>query len=143
MAQNLESKEAFFKELERLDSLTDDSQNTEDEEFARLISASRRVEHERPVISSPVAESVKRTRLAPQSSFRSLAGPHSDDTVMVQDSPLVTKEDAVRPAMKRANTIGTPAETKARAPPNKRRRTYSARTVPEQMQIFKGLVFCR
>lgn len=143
MAQDLASKEVFFKELEKLDSLTDDSQNTEDDEFARIVSASRTVQRNQPVALSPAVKKIKRARLAPGPSSRSPAGPHTDNTVMVEESPLVINGDSIKPAMKRASTIGTPTETKTAGPASKRRQAYSSRAVPEQMQIFKGLVFCR
>lgn len=141
MAQNTPSKEAketFFFDLVRLDSLTDDSEHAEDERLSRLISASKR--NHPAVTSLSAAEGLPRTVSAPQPSSQV---PNPDDTNMPQELPQVAKENSAKPTMKKSKTTGALPETKAEGPAHKRRRTYSARMIPEQMQIFKGLVFCR
>ena len=143
MAQNLANKEAFFKELDKMGSMTDDSEDTDDEEFARLVSGTKNVGDKAPVTPSlPVVKNVDRTRSMPEPSPRGAAGPHSDDTIMVQESPIVTREEARKPTMKRAATTGTLPETKVEGPPGKKRRSFSSKAIPEQRQIFRGLVFC-
>lgn len=145
MARNLAEKEAFFKELDKMGSMTDDPEDPEDEEFARLVSGTKLVQRKEAVAPSlPVVKNIDRTRSMPQPSLRSPAGPHSDDTITVRESPLVAGDDVKKPTMKRAATTGTLPETKAKGPGHvsKKRRSYSAKAIPEQQQIFKGLVFC-
>lgn len=134
-----QSKEAFFTELARLGSLTDDSEDTDDENFARLLSGSKPVEGKDAVTSisaSPSAlasnananaKGIARTFSAPQTSPPT-GGPELQPQV---------------PSMKRANTTGTLSEGNKVEGPNRRRRTYTPRTVPGQRQIFKGLGFCK
>lgn len=129
------SKEAFFTELARLGSLTDDSERTDDEDFARLISGSgskRAKNHDAVASASNVNANVKgipRTFSEPQSS-----PPRSGREGQAQVSNI--------PSMKRANTTGTLSEGKKAEGPVKRRRTCTPRTISEERQIFKGLVFC-
>lgn len=145
MAQNTPSKEAketFFSDLVRLDSLTDDSEHAEDERLSRLISASERTHS--AVTSLSVAEGLPRTVSAPQPLSQDAAVPNTDmPTDMPQELSQVAKENRAKPTMKKSKTTAVLPETKAEGPAHKRRRTYSARMIPEPMQIFKGLVFCQ
>lgn len=146
MAQNTarkENKDAFFTDLVGLDSLTGDSEDTEDERLSQLISASKKVGYSNPGPSPSAVKGLSRPVSAPQPSPRSAASPKVGDAGMPQERALAAKEDTKPTTMKRAKTTGILAEPKAEDRPNKRRRTYSARTIPEPMQIFKGLVFCQ
>lgn len=135
------SKEAFFSELVRLDALSDDSEDTADQGYARLISESRIPKCDYPPSSSQsVAKGLSRTVSAPQTSSRRVDSVHAD---MPRDQTQIPSESDRKPTMKRAKTTGALIEPKAEGPASKRRRTYAARTIPEEMQIFKGLVFCQ
>lgn len=136
-------KVTFFTELEKLDALTDSQDNDEDE-FARLIALSKRkaaqadsVDALVPTSSSSSAAlntttTIPRANTSIQSSSQSVAGPEQE-----QDEEMARK-----PALKSTKTTGNICEDKPEGPPVKRRRTYAARTIPEQQQVFKGLVFC-
>ena len=131
-------KVTFFTELEKLDALTD-SQDQAEDDFSRLIALSKRkadsVDALVPTSSSSSAalntiHTTSRANTSIQSSSESLAEPQEDE------------EMARKPALKSAKTTGNICEDKPEGPPVKRRRTYAARTIPEQQQVFKGLVFC-
>ena len=138
-------KVIFFTELEKLDALTD-SQDQNEDDFPRLIALSKRraaqadsVDALVPTSSSSSAAlntTTSRANASIQSSSQSqsVAGPEQE-----QDEEMARK-----PALKSAKTTGT-IEDKPEGPPGppvKRRRTYAARTIPEQQQVLKGLVFC-
>lgn len=133
-------KVTFFTELEKLDALTD-SQDQDEDDFARLIALSKRkaaqadsVDALVPTSSSSSAAlntTTPRANASIQSSLQSVAGPEQE-----QDDKMARK-----PALKSAKTTGN-IEDKPEGPPVKRRRTYAARTIPEQQQVFMGLVFC-
>lgn len=139
-------KEAFYKELDRLDDLTDDSQSPEDD-LSRLIVKSRDKSKRKdstnalgsPSAASSASLSVKkpaRANTAPECSSQNVAG-SSLNAEYKEPEDMTT-----RPVLKSAKTTGALTESKAEGPPSKRRRTYAARTIPEQQQVFKGLVFC-
>ena len=135
-------KVTFFTELEKLDTLTE-SQDQDEDDFSRLIALSKRraaqadsVDALVPTSSSSSAAlntTASRANASIQSSSQSqsIAGPERE-----QDEGMARK-----PALKSAKTTGN-IEEKPEGPPVKRRRTYAARTIPEQQQVFKGLVFC-
>jgi len=143
------NKEAFFKGLEDLDDLTDDDNDNEagdGDDFAPLMIFLRR--RRRRSVEDPdstpsfVATSSSSsaglefsyTNTVPESSSRSETTSRAHDMVSTAKRP---------PPLKTAMSTGTLSERKQEGPPCKRRRTYAARTVPEQQQIFKGLIFCR
>lgn len=138
------NKETFFKGLEELDDLTDNDNDNEvgdGNDFARLISFSRRSAEDTDSTPSFVPTSssssagleLSYTNTVPESSSRSETAARTDEMVSTAKRP---------PPLKTAKTTRTLSERKQEGPPCKRRRTYAARTVPEQQQIFKGLVFC-
>lgn len=145
MAAAPRNKEAFYKELEKLDDSTDD-QTSDYDDFSRIIAASKGKARETgstdalvPTSSSSSAHlntNLPRVSTVPGRSSQSAAGPASSP------GPEEMAPTAKKPVLKSAKTTGVLAENKAEGPPCKRRRTYAARTIPEQQQIFKGLVFC-
>lgn len=141
------NKETFFKGLEELDDLTDNDKDNETgdgngDDFSRLISFSRRSVEDTDSTPSFVPTSssssagleLSYTNTVPESSSRSETKSKTDEMVSTAKRP---------PPLKTAKTTGTLSERKQEGPPCKRRRTYAARTVPEQQQIFKGLAFCQ
>lgn len=145
-APTTRDKEAFYRELDRLDDLTDD-QSSEDD-LSRLIAKSRdKTRHEgstnalvpTSAASSAAVNATKpvRANTAPECSSQIVAGSSLDP------KHKESGEMAKRPVLKGAKTTGALTESKTEDPPPvKRRRTYAARTIPEQQQVFKGLVFC-
>lgn len=139
------NKEAFYKELEKLDDSTDD-QTSDYDDFSHLIAVSRGKARETdstdalvPTSSSssaPLNATLSRASTAPECSSHSAAGPASIP------GPEEMAPTAKKPVLKSAKTTGALTESKAEGPPYKRRRAYAARAIPEQQQIFKGLVFC-
>lgn len=138
------NKEAFFKGLEELDDLMgndNDNEAGDGDDFARLISFSRRGVEYLDSTPSFVATSssssagleLSYTNTVPESSFKSQTASRTDEMVSTAKRP---------PPLKTVKTTGTLSEGKQEGPPCKRRWTYAARTVPEQQQIFRGLVFC-
>lgn len=140
MGEATTNKEAFFKELEKLDELTDDETG---DDFSRLITSSKKSAAEDtdstasfvPTSSSSSAGlNLSHTNTVPESSSRSETSSKTDEMVSATERPL---------PLKSAKTTGAPEKSKPEGPPCKRRRTYAARTVPEHQQVFKGLVFCQ
>lgn len=138
-------KEAFYRELDKLDDLTDD-QGPEDD-FSRLIAVSKdkaRYAHSaNALVSTSMSSSTSlkekkplRANTAPECSSQSVVG---SSLAPGYNGP---EEMAKKPVLKSAKTTGALPESKPEGLPSKRRRTYAARTIPEQQQIFKGLVFC-
>lgn len=139
-------KEAFYKELEKLDDSTDD-QASDYDDFSHLIAVSKGKAREMDSTDALVPTSsssssahlnanLPRTSTVPECSSQSAAGPASSP------GPEEMAPTAKKPVLKSAKTTGALTESKAEGPPCKRRRTYATRTIPEQQQIFKGLVFC-
>ncbi|OJJ49684.1 hypothetical protein ASPZODRAFT_128188 [Penicilliopsis zonata CBS 506.65] len=137
-------KALFFKELDKLDYMTDGSQDQEDEEFSRMIIASRIGEcsavsrptstgHLPPPTILPRAKTEPQTVISrPQSSGRE--GP-----IVIQDSFSSEIENSTviqrsHPTRSLGNMVQVPA--------SKRRKTAASfKTVPENLQIFKDLTF--
>lgn len=138
-------KEAFYKELEKLDDLTDDDQSPEDD-LSRLIAISKEKRRQTDSANALVPTSsssstslnakLPRVNTAPECSSHSVAG--SDLSPGHKEPENLAK----KPALKNSKTTGALPESNTEGPPLKRRRTYAARSIPEQQQVFKGLVFC-
>ncbi|KAJ0424636.1 hypothetical protein BJY00DRAFT_309055 [Aspergillus carlsbadensis] len=125
-------KKSFFSNLEKLDCSDGDSEG----EFDRLLaSCVKKVGPGRPDSSFSVEDP---SSPLPQS--RVSLDPHSSDliprpTAVVPQVPVSSTESGLTKTMPRGSkTTGT-------SPPGKRKRGSSARMIPEQLQIFKGLVF--
>lgn len=141
------NKEAFYRGLEKLDDLTEGQ--TSDDDFSHIIAISKRRVRDTdftnalvPTSSSSSAQlnaNLPRASTVPECSSRSEAGPGSASS----PGPEEMAPTAKKPALKSAKTTGALSESRAEGPPHKRRRTYAARLIPEQQQIFKGLVFCQ
>lgn len=138
-------KEAFYKELEKLDDLTDDHQSPEDD-FSRLIAISkekgRHTDSANALVptssssSTSLNANLPRANTAPECSSHSVAGSG------LSPGHKEPENMAKKPALKSSKTTGALSESKTEGPPLKRRRAYAARTIPEQQQVFKGLAFC-
>lgn len=134
------NKVTFFRELEKLESLTDDNDESGDD-FACILALSKRNlghTHSADALvstssSSSATLNPPRSNTAPRPSSQGATGSGSDDGM----APM-----AKNPALRSAKTMGALPEGKTEGPPCKRRRTYAARTIPGQQQVFKGLVFC-
>ncbi|KAF4165757.1 hypothetical protein CNMCM6936_007376 [Aspergillus lentulus] len=130
-------KDAFFKALEQLDCLTDDSEDEADIELSHIIKRSRISDKS---ISSDCRKDTPPFKLlratsAPQSTSASIAGSSTHSKMPTPGS------DGFQPAVKRRNTTGVLTGRSEADKQSKRRRVIAPRTVPEEQKIFKGLVF--
>ncbi|EAW22824.1 DNA-directed DNA polymerase IV [Aspergillus fischeri NRRL 181] len=137
MAEKTVDKDAFFKALEQLDCLTDDSENEADIELSHIIKRSR--------YSDKIISSNCRKDTPPFKLLRATSAPQST-SASVSDSSTHSKmlapgSDVLQPGVKRSNTTGTLAGHSEADKQSKRRRVIAPRTVPEEQQIFKNLVF--
>lgn len=137
MAGKTLDKDAFFKALEELDCLTGDSEDEADIELSRIIKRSKN--SDKPSSSNcrdaPPLKLLRATS-APQSPSTSIAGSSTHSKMLVPGS------DGLQPGVKRSNTTGALTGRSEADKQSKRRRVMAPRTVPEEQQIFKGLVFC-
>lgn len=133
MSKTTKDKEAFFKELEQLDYLTSDAEDNENDDISRLMLLSRKADSPNPtdIPGSKELASIVLTDSGPQSSQGAVSV--EPETV----SPVVANEDPQKPVVERSKIM---SENKTAA--SRKRRAYSTRTIPEQQQIFKGLIFC-
>ncbi|PTU22540.1 hypothetical protein P175DRAFT_0499066 [Aspergillus ochraceoroseus IBT 24754] len=123
MSRVTTDKEAFFKGLEQLDSITDDSEG----EFDRLISAS-----------------LPRDRKAVLRHSRSVTDPSPSVSAAGNATIGLSKESPIdiegnRPKAMAGSSERRPVGSNA---PGKRKRGSSGPVIPARPQIFKGLVFC-
>lgn len=132
MVHSASDKKAFFHELERGDCLVEDSGADADEGFDRLIALSRNYVEPVPY-TSPGGES---SALAVNSPSRS----SSLGSRQRGDASVIVIEDARASTIKESNTMGT-LKNKADVYIGKKRCAPTLKLVPEQQQIFKGLVF--
>ncbi|KAJ6023095.1 uncharacterized protein N7446_013449 [Penicillium canescens] len=123
------SKEDFFVSLEQLDD--SDDQDEEYNEWERLLYSTKYKAPDK-VAPTPVAERI------------SLSRAHSDPqpTSRTNQYKTSTLPDDSKPApLIRHKTTGAMPTTKSGGPPQKKRRTNSAKVIPECQKIFKDLVF--
>ncbi|KAE8349313.1 hypothetical protein BDV28DRAFT_141497 [Aspergillus coremiiformis] len=141
MAQSALDKQAFFQELEKLDSLAEDSADDTDEGFAQFIALSR--DNTEPVHQAepalPTSPAEKSRALGATSTLRS---PSLGITDLKEsgDTSIVVIEDTLNPSVKGSSCMGAP-KIKAGVLAGKKKRIATLKSVPEQQQIFKGLVF--
>ncbi|RHZ46378.1 DNA-directed DNA polymerase IV [Aspergillus thermomutatus] len=138
MAEKTLDKDAFFKALEQLDCLTDDSEDEADIELSYLITRSRN--------SDKTTSSNCRNNTPPLKLLRATSAPESSSTSTAGSSThskmLVPGSDGLQPGVKRSNTTGALTGSSEADNRSKRRRVIAPRTIPEEQQIFKNLVFC-
>ncbi|KAG2415509.1 hypothetical protein HFD88_006700 [Aspergillus terreus] len=141
MANTRSDKERFFTELELLDCLSDDSA---EDEFSRVIALSR---------PSSKQEEGSCLEEGSESHHDETQFPRSPALVRRSTTPSILRssspgrrldgsavENVQSFVVKRSNTTGSSMENRTMAA-GKRKRAYSARTVPEHLQVFKGLGF--
>lgn len=136
MTPTLADKEAFFSQLDELDSVSDESPENPDD-FDRVLQSAT-LELQRvsslPVSSPPPLEPTSPTPLLPTPR----ASPEGTGEPEVACARSIPNPRAKGPLTTDTMTRGT----KTGASRGSRKRKACARTIPEQQQIFKGLVFC-
>ncbi|KAH8425888.1 DNA-directed DNA polymerase IV [Aspergillus melleus] len=156
MMNKMADKRAFFQRLDQLDCLSDELEDQEAEDFARVLARSRpgnETELVSFVASHTLTSAVnsKSTAPAPTSltRTRSLLGlqPSAQESVVSPRhgrSDSASSGDREAPAAKTSD-VDRPTMEKTKASMSssigKRKRKYSPIVVPEQQQIFKGLSF--
>jgi DNA polymerase IV len=135
MSTMTSDKKSFFSNLEKLDCSDDESEG----EFGRLLASCVKKQDGLGRSSGSFSVSDPSSPL-PQSSCVILDSPSDDlvpqQTAVVAQAPVPTTESGLTKTMPRGSkTTGT-------SPPGKRKRGSSAKILPEQLQIFKSLVFC-
>lgn len=139
MVQSNPDKEAFFQGLERLDALLDDSGDEADEGFSQIIAlANDYVEPVHQVDPAPSDSPVQKTGALGATS--ALQSPSLDVTdhgkcgntsiVVIEEVQALSVEESIIMGASKKKVDG------------KKKRTSTTKTVAEQHQIFKGLVFC-
>ncbi|KAL3488100.1 hypothetical protein BJX62DRAFT_182241 [Aspergillus germanicus] len=132
MSRMTTDKKSFFSSLEKLDCSDDDSEG----EFGRLLASC--IKKDGPGRSGGSFSVEDSSSPLPQSCV--IINPPSDvlvpqQTAIVSQVPVSSIESGLTKTMPRGSkTTGT-------SPPSKRKRGSSARIIPEQLQIFRGLVF--
>lgn len=124
------TKKSFFAALDRLDD--SDDQDEEDKSWESLLtSADKELDKPNPnrVALSPECIPLPRANSDPISSCDSK-----------RSSPVAFPKTA---PTNRPGTTGTMPTIKSGGPPQKKRRTNSAKIIPDDQQIFKGLIFCK
>lgn len=146
LAKMATSKEAFFKELDELDYMTDDDHRVDDS-LCNLIATSRTQER---TLSSACPHSTVTAipRLARAETAPESLGPVTKDAIVEEpmamassSSNLPNHSDHGLVAVKRSSTTGSLSDN-AEATVSKKRRVSAHKSVPEQLQIFKHLTFC-
>ncbi|KAE8325149.1 hypothetical protein BDV39DRAFT_194623 [Aspergillus sergii] len=137
MVQSISDKETFFQGLERLDALLDDS-GDDAEGFSQIIALAEdyveSVHQAEPALSdSPVQ------KIGALGATSALQSPSLDVTVQGKcvNTSIIVVEDVKDPTVK-GSSIMAPKKNKVEG---KKKRTSTTKIVPEQHQIFKGLVF--
>ncbi|KAL4997143.1 hypothetical protein BDV10DRAFT_97282 [Aspergillus recurvatus] len=134
------AKEAFFSGLEQLDSISDESES----EFDRLIASSR--DNDGAISFSGSCQPGSLSRVPPPSVTMNLQT-YSDASPVIAGSvsPVslstsVAEIPSIEPNLQKKKTV--PSKRPATDAAGKRKRGGSfARTVPDRLQIFRGLVF--
>ncbi|KAM0104999.1 hypothetical protein ACP6JE_000323 [Aspergillus fumigatus] len=137
MAEETVNKYAFFKALDQLDCLTDDSEDEADIELSHIIKQSKnsgRIATSKLHKDTPHFKLLRATS-APQSTSASISDSSTHSKTFAPGS------DVLQPGDKRSNITGTLTGRPEADKQSKRRRVITPRTVPEEQQIFKKLVF--
>jgi DNA polymerase IV len=138
MAGETLDKDAFFKALEELDCLTGDSEDEADIELSYIIKRSKNSDKTGSSNCCKDTPPLKllRATSAPQPTSTSIAGSSGHSKMLTPDS------DGLQLGVKRSNTTGALSGRSEAGKQSKQRRVMARRTVPEEQQIFKDLVFC-
>ena len=125
------TKKSFFAAIDQLD---DDSenQNEEDKSWGSLLTFADK-EPDRPKPNKALSSE----RNPPRANSDPIS---SCDLQSNRSSPFAISKPA--PA-NRPRTTGTMPTITSGGPPQKKRRTNSAKIIPDDQQIFKGLIFCK
>lgn len=145
LAKMAASKEAFFRELDELDYLTDDDRQVDDG-LCNIIAGSRTQEQICPSARSRSRDTTIRSLARADTAPESLGAVTKDavvegPTAMASSSKIQSRSDEGLHTMKRSNTTGS-VRNSAETAVSKKRRLNSHKSVPEQLQIFKDLTFC-
>ena len=126
------TKKSFFATLDRLDD--PDDPDEEDERWgSSLTFADKELDKPNP---KKVALSSERIPLP-----RANSDPISEcDLQSKRSSPVAVPKPALT---NRPRTTGTIPTIKTGGPPQKKRKTNNAKIIPDDQQIFKGLIFCK
>lgn len=137
MTPTLADKEAFFRQLDELDAVSDGSPESPSDFDRVLQSATNEVQRiSSPPVSSPCP-------LEPASPLPLLPTPRASPEGTSEPDVASTHDISSLGARRRETTEFVMGSTKADASGGSRKRKACLRTIPEQQQIFKGLVFCK
>lgn len=138
------SKEAFFKELDGLDNLSDGSETSDVGDIGYIMRNTLKNNQETISVRVLHTKTFQPTSLlrADSAPGPSLRREDSDEVIIVKETP---REKATRETgeatMKRSNPEGS-SGAKRETAASKKRRVNSFNILPESQQIFKGLTFC-
>lgn len=139
------SKASFFAALEELDD-PDNEQPDAGLSFQNILAASRSfhdISNQAAAVevASPNLPSLIRANTEPQSSSEQRSQHLTE--IKRNKHPISTKssEPKVR-TVKRSNTTGTMPGITGKGPSTKKRKADALKSVPDEQQVFKGLVFC-
>ncbi|KAL4782991.1 hypothetical protein BJX76DRAFT_331219 [Aspergillus varians] len=128
-------KEAFFSSLEQLDCLSDNSEG----EFDYMITSSRRKDRKLSSPGSCQSENLSRSP-HPTVDLKSSSDALAAHSVSPVPSITFLREFCnTEPNLQKS--VGGSSKRPANNVPGKRKRGSSGKIIPEQLQIFKGLVF--
>jgi DNA polymerase IV len=125
------TKKSFFTAIDRLDD--SDNQDEDDKSWGSLLTFADK-EPDKP---KPNKVALSSERNPPRANSDPIS---SCDLQSKRSSPLAVSKPA--PA-NRPWTTGTMPTIKSGGPPQKKRKTNSAKIIPVDQQIFKGLIFCK
>jgi DNA polymerase IV len=129
MTRPSSTKKSFFEALDRLDESDEDTScSFWDRVVDTTDTAGRRLETSKVALSSDHETSV----------LNSEALPLCDAQAKRAGLSAVLKPSL----LDRPQPIGTMPTIKSGGPPHKKRRTDSVKIIPDDQQIFKGLIFC-
>lgn len=138
------NKEIFFRELDKLDNLSD-GEDVADSLSQVMKTARERRSYTISTTRAPAALVTpgRLSRIESASPRPSLARIGANETRIVKETPLGKLSDKQNDncEMKRSWQSSNLRGQKERVT-SKKRRAYSLKTVPESQQIFKGLKFC-
>ncbi|KAB8255107.1 hypothetical protein BDV32DRAFT_142310 [Aspergillus pseudonomiae] len=140
MVQSTSDKDAFFQGLERLDALVDDSGDDSDERFSQLIALAK--DYVEPVHQAGPALSdslVKKTGALGATSTLKSPSLDATDQGKCRNTSIIVIQDVQDSTVKGSSIMGPPKKNNVDG--KKKKRTSTTKIVPEQHQIFKGLVF--
>lgn len=126
------TKKSFFATLDRLDD--SDDQDEDDESWGSLLTfEDKELDKPNP---EKVALSSERIPLP-----RANSDPISScDIQSKRSTPVAVTKPA---STNRPRTTGTMPTIKSGGPPQKKRKTNNAKIIPDDQQIFSGLIFCK